>query len=132
MAEFTQTIIKELESKAKLDPRENVLRDYVHSLRQLQDRVRKFELNPDIEAVLTVLQGRAREASLSGCTMGCEPKNQFRHDPVNISPRYCRSAVLTENSLSRRKSRSHWLAVPVRNSKKPSMLPKWRSVPYGA
>src|SRR2546428_12322731 len=51
MAEFTETIIERLES-----PLRGV--DYEPIIRGIQATVRKFGFNPDIEAILSVLQGR--------------------------------------------------------------------------
>src|SRR2546425_11764286 len=58
MAEFTETIIAGLESPPPHDPKEKLIKDYIPRIREIQDTVRKFGLNPDIEAILSVLQGR--------------------------------------------------------------------------
>ncbi len=60
MAEFTETIIEGLESLPRLDPKEKMLKDYIPKVREIQATVRSFGLNPDIEAILSVLQGKAK------------------------------------------------------------------------
>ena len=59
MEEFTETILSEMqEGKSNLS--DEVVQKYVPLIREMQASLRKADLMPDIEAILTILQARAK------------------------------------------------------------------------
>ena len=59
MAEFTEAILAGIESLPPDEPTGKILKDYVSKIREIQEKAKSWGFNPDIEAILSILQGRA-------------------------------------------------------------------------
>jgi len=59
MAEFTEAVLTGIESLPPDDPTGKILEDYASKIREIQDKAKSWGFNPDIEAILSILQGRA-------------------------------------------------------------------------
>ena len=58
MAEFTEAILAGIESLPPDEPTSKILNDYVSQIRDIQEKAKSWGFNPDIEAILSILQGR--------------------------------------------------------------------------